>query len=51
MNGISVKPVSDVRFGMEEGGVGCPSVNGAQVAPIVVFPGKDSSSLVVLSSL
>jgi len=46
---MSVKPVSDVRFGIEDGGVGCPRV--AQGPPIVVFPGKGSSSLVMLGSL
>lgn len=48
---MSVKPVSEVRFGMEEGGVGCPSVNVAQGVPIEVLPGKGSSSLLMLGSL
>lgn len=48
---MSVKPVSDVRFGIEDGGVGCPRVSVVQGAPIVAFPGKDSSSLVKLGSL
>lgn len=48
---MSVKPESDVRFGIEDGGVGCPRVRVAQGPLIEVFPGKGSSSLVMLGSL
>lgn len=48
---MSVKPESDVRFGIEDGGVGCPRVRLAQGPLREVFPGKGSSSLVMLGSL
>lgn len=48
---MSVSAASAVRLGMEEGGVGCPSVRLAQGVPRPGFPGRCSSSLVRLGSL
>lgn len=48
---MSVSAASAARLGMEEGGVGCPSVRLAQGVPRPGFPGRCSSSLARLGSL
>lgn len=47
---ISVKAVSEFRFGIEDGGVGWPSAKVVHGAVMVVFPGKGGSSAGIVGS-
>lgn len=48
---MSVKTVSEFRFGIEDGGVGWPSAKEAHGALMVVFPGSGGSSAVTVGSV